>query len=145
MKWKKPPKEKIAALVKNGSLSASSLKKRKSVLKGINTFLGDNGYPSIEEFIIKFQNDPNDVEQFQEILQEFFYGMEKENGERPKFNTFSSYLTNIKNHVLKETGKKVDIMDPIKFANFTVSEIHSFLQKMVTIKLTLLFVLLFFM
>ena len=144
MKWKKgTQKEKIKALVKNGGLAESSLKKRKSVMKGLNSFLGDNGYPSSEEFIIKFQNDPDDVEQFQEILQEFFYGMEKENGERPKYNTFCSYLTNIKNHVLKETNKRVDIMDPVKFATFTVSEIHSFLQKLATVKLTLLFLHLF--
>ena len=145
MKWKKPQKEKIKDMIKKGGLAESSLKKRKSVLKGINTFLGDNGYPSIEEFIINFKNDPNDVEQFQEVLQEFFYGMEKENGDRPKYNTISSYLTNIKNHVLKETNKLVDIMDPIKFATFTVSEIHSFIQKMIAMKLALIFVLLFFM
>ena len=128
MKFAKVDKGKLKQLVKKGGLSSASLKKKKSCLKTFNAFLADNGYPSVDEYIMDLKNDPSDVAQLQEHLQEFFYGMEKDNGEKHKKQTILSYRTQIKMHIWRETDKQVDIMDPIRFADFVVSKVKNFLN-----------------
>ena len=129
MKYKKVNLEEIEGLIQGGGLAPNSLKKRKSVLKNFRKFILESGkQKTLEDYIdeMKVHPDNPNCEEFEQLLMEFFSAAELKNGEKPRLQTVSSYRSNIKGHVWKETNAKVDVMNKVQFPKFSVS---SFLQK----------------
>lgn len=126
MRVKKVKKEKKNALIKNGGMAESSLQKRKSTLGVFSRYILATRSKSLEDVIADLKVDdlvPDnaDVSELQDSLVDFFGGMELNNGELPTLATMSSYRSNIKMHLLGQTGEKINIMNKSKFPEFTVS------------------------
>ena len=127
MKVKKVKKDKREELIRNGGIAESTAKKRQSTLGVFSRFILANRSKSLEDVIADLKvndrvPDDADVSELQDLLVDFFGGLELDNGDLPKLATVSSYRSNIKMHLLEQTGEKIDIMNKVKFPEFNVSK-----------------------
>ena len=127
MRVKTVKKEKKNALIKNGGMAEASIQKRKTTLAVFSRYILATRSKSLKDVIadLKVDNlvpDNADVSELQDLLVDFFGGMELNNGELPKLATVNSYRSNIKMHLLGQTGNKINIMNKVMFPEFTVSK-----------------------
>ena len=99
----------------------------KSTLGVFSRFILANSSKSLEDVIADLKvndlvPDNADVSELQDLLVDFFGGMELDNGELPTLSTVNSYRSNIKMHLLGQTGEKIDITNKNKFPEFNVSK-----------------------
>ena len=127
MKVKKVKKDKRKKLIDSGGMAESSIKKRQSTLGVFSRFILETRSKSLEDVIADLKvndlvPDNADVSELQDLLVDFFGGLELDNGDLPTMSTVSSYRSNIKMHLLEQTGEKIDIMNKFKFPEFKVSK-----------------------
>lgn len=110
----------IEDIEKNGGLAPSTEKKRACCVGVFSRFVLKFFDVSLEDLI----SDPSDeskLRKLEDSLMAFFQSMEVKEGLKPKIETAEGYRSNLKMHIIKLTGAKVDIRDIVKFSRFDVS------------------------